>query len=347
MVRRRKNESFQNLKDRIKLRIDSWSNKYLSKGGKEVFIKAILQAIPTYTMACFQLPKTLCDEMEGIIVKFWWQQGRGKNGIHWCTWKNFYRLKENRGLGFQNLSHFNIALLAKQGWRLICYLNSLLAKVLKEKYYPQSNFLEARLGKLPFLTWKSIWAANGLLQDELCWRVGNGRDIFIWNDCWIPGIDTINRQDRTDNEELELVSDLIDCLSRKWKTELICSTFNEEVAHKILQIPISGTSHADFQVWKGEQSGEFSVRSAYKLLQNSLLDPRSYLIQAKSKKFYSKLWSSQLLTKVAITIWRIFWNYMPTFVNLRCKRVLTNVRCLSCSSGDEDCSHIFNTILQI
>lgn len=73
-------------------------------------------------------------------------KGKRKKGIHWCTWKNLCSLKENRGLGFQNLSQFNITLLAKQGWQLTIYPNSLLAKVLKEKYYPQSNFLEARLG---------------------------------------------------------------------------------------------------------------------------------------------------------------------------------------------------------
>ncbi|KAG8480642.1 hypothetical protein CXB51_025232 [Gossypium anomalum] len=177
MVGRRKKESFQNLKDRIKLRIDNCSNKYLSQGGKEVFIKAILQAIPTYTMACFLFPKTLCDDIEGIIAKFWWQKRRGKKGIHWCTRKNLYSLKENKGFGFQNLSQFNIALLAKQGWRLIIYPNSLLAK-------------------------KSIWVSKGLLQDGLCWKLGNGRDIFIWNDCWILRINTINRQSRTNNEEL-------------------------------------------------------------------------------------------------------------------------------------------------
>ncbi|KAA3489556.1 reverse transcriptase [Gossypium australe] len=128
MVGRKKRESFQNLKDRLKKRIDNWSEK-------EVFIKAILQSISTYTMACFLLPKSLCAELESIIANIWWQKGR-----------------ENGGLGFRNISQFNIALLAKQGWRLINHPNSLLARVLKAKYYPLS------------LTWKSVWAAKGLLQ---------------------------------------------------------------------------------------------------------------------------------------------------------------------------------------
>ncbi|KAH1114010.1 hypothetical protein J1N35_007388 [Gossypium stocksii] len=52
-------------------------------GGKEAFIKAILQAIPTYTMACFLLPKVLCNELESFVARFLWQKGHGKMGIDW------------------------------------------------------------------------------------------------------------------------------------------------------------------------------------------------------------------------------------------------------------------------
>ena len=44
--------------------------RLLSQGGKEIFIKAVLQVIPTYSMACFLLPKTQYEEMEGIVAKF-------------------------------------------------------------------------------------------------------------------------------------------------------------------------------------------------------------------------------------------------------------------------------------
>ncbi|KAA3467612.1 reverse transcriptase [Gossypium australe] len=75
VVGRRKKESFQNLKDRVYLRIERWSTRLLSQGGKEVFIKSVLQAIPTYAMSCFLLPKSLCGELENIFANFWWQKG--------------------------------------------------------------------------------------------------------------------------------------------------------------------------------------------------------------------------------------------------------------------------------
>ncbi|KAA3460674.1 reverse transcriptase [Gossypium australe] len=130
------------------MRIDHQSTRHLSQGGKEVFIKSILQAIPTYTIACFLLPMALCVEIENIIAKFWWQKGH-ENGVYTGVRGETY---ENGGLGFRNISQFNIAMLAKQGWRLITYPNSLLAIVLKAKYYPHSDFFNAQLGNLPSLT---------------------------------------------------------------------------------------------------------------------------------------------------------------------------------------------------
>ena len=60
-----------------------WKEKLLSQAGREVSIKAVIQAISTYTMSCFKLPKGLIKELEVMIHKFWWGYSGGSRKTHW------------------------------------------------------------------------------------------------------------------------------------------------------------------------------------------------------------------------------------------------------------------------
>lgn len=100
VVRHNKKALFPGLKDRMQKRVDGWSARLLSQGGKEVFIKSVLQAIPSFAISCFVFPRTVCDDLERIIAKCWWQKGKGQTGLHWCEWKTMCELKENGGLRF-------------------------------------------------------------------------------------------------------------------------------------------------------------------------------------------------------------------------------------------------------
>jgi hypothetical protein len=53
MISRDCNATFASIKDRVWHKINSWSGKCLSKAGREVMIKSILQAIPSYVMSIF------------------------------------------------------------------------------------------------------------------------------------------------------------------------------------------------------------------------------------------------------------------------------------------------------
>ncbi|KAA3467625.1 reverse transcriptase [Gossypium australe] len=339
VVGRRKKESFQNLIDRIMLKIDGWSTRLLSQGGKEVFIKSVLQSIPTYAMSCFLLPKVLCEKIDRKITNYWWQKGKGKRGIHWCQWKHLCRSKEEGGLGFRNMAQFNIALLAKQGWRLLTYLDSLVAQVFKAKYYPHGDFLHSRLGSSGSYVWRSLWSSRAILEKGIFWRVGTGRDISVTNDAWIPNCSIVNLATDDPLVHIDKVSDLIISHDRKWDRDLIENTFPAEIAEQIIRIPLALEPHEDLRVWRGELSGDFSVRSAYKLLQQ--FEPTVYALQTSYKEFYKKLWRIDLPLKVKLLIWKISWNYLPTKVNLACRRVTSNTLCPRCGQSAEDMNHLF------
>jgi hypothetical protein len=76
---RSKKRIFEYLKERVWKRLQGWKEKLLSKAGKEVLIEAVVQAIPSYAMSCFDLTRTPCDEIINMVGRFWWaQQEKGK-----------------------------------------------------------------------------------------------------------------------------------------------------------------------------------------------------------------------------------------------------------------------------
>ncbi|KAG8491572.1 hypothetical protein CXB51_014850 [Gossypium anomalum] len=80
------------------------------------------EEIPIYAMSCFLLSLSLCKELEAIM------------GISLVLWKALSIPKEEGGTGFQDLVKFNIALLAKQWWRLMENPGSLTTRFLRAKY---------------------------------------------------------------------------------------------------------------------------------------------------------------------------------------------------------------------
>ena len=66
-------------------------------------------------------------------------------------------------MGFTDLKTFNLALLAKQGWRLQTNSSSLFHRVYKAKYFPMCDFLEADMGHQPSYAWRSLMAMDGAM----------------------------------------------------------------------------------------------------------------------------------------------------------------------------------------
>ena len=52
-----------------------------SKVGKEILIKAVALAIPTYIMSCFKLPNSLCEDFTSMIRNFLWGQRQEEKKI--------------------------------------------------------------------------------------------------------------------------------------------------------------------------------------------------------------------------------------------------------------------------
>ena len=208
--------------------------------GKEILIKAVAQAIPTYTMGCFLLPQSLCEEIESMMRNFWWGQRQQETKICWVSWKTMCKQKASDGMGFRNLQAFNKALLAKQLWRILQNPNTLVARVLKARYFPTREILNANIGNYPSYSWRSIHSSLEVIRKGTRWRVGNGKLIHIWDDKWLPTPSTYKAISPPNNTpQYSMVSFLIDPTTRWWRVSTIRAAFLPFEAETILKIPLS------------------------------------------------------------------------------------------------------------
>lgn len=129
-------------------------------------------------------------------------------------------------MGFRDLRSFNLAMLGKQIWRIIHYPHSLLSRVLKAKYFPECDVLEASPKSNGSFTWKSMFAAMSLVKEGLRWRIGSGEGVRIWEDNWLPR-DYNLRPITPDLYELGdiTVSNLLNTSLGTWDNSLIQTLF--------------------------------------------------------------------------------------------------------------------------
>lgn len=102
------------------------------------------------------------------------------------AWEKLCKSKVEGGMGFRNLEAFNLALLAKQAWRLMNGSNSIFFRVFKAKYFPSGSIMTARLSSNPSYVWRSIWAGISVRRRGVRWRIGDGKGTTLVGDPWIP-----------------------------------------------------------------------------------------------------------------------------------------------------------------
>ena len=151
---------FAYIKDKVWRRLCGWNRKLLSCSGKEILLKAIAQAIPSFVMIVFLLPTSLCTELERMMNSFWWGRNQKERpGMNWAAWDRLCLPKSEGGLALKNLHH-HVSLIAKQAWHLLSRPQSLVARIFKAKYFPNGGVLEAKLGSSP----SYIWSIHGTLH---------------------------------------------------------------------------------------------------------------------------------------------------------------------------------------
>ncbi|XWS16692.1 hypothetical protein CRYUN_Cryun34aG0112800 [Craigia yunnanensis] len=196
-----------------------------------------------------------------MLASFWWGQKQDERKIHWASWLNLTSSKENREMGFKDLNLLNIALLAKQGWRML-------------------------------INPKAWW-------ERVLWQIMSGEDVDIWKDMWIK--DTgLACLENVELDFPKKASDLINRKMNAWQLETIEDYIFGDQLRDILAIPICKNSGKDRMVWPKSKDRAYTVKVGYHSLKNmegtdrQNKPSRSYVVE---DKVWKVIWKIPVLPK--------------------------------------------------
>ncbi|XP_074356116.1 uncharacterized protein LOC141695803 [Apium graveolens] len=339
LVGRSKKRVFSFVKEKVWKKIQGWKSKPISRAGKAILIRNVAQSIPSYCMSCFLLPKSLCQEIERMLNKFWWNSGStDRKGIHWLSWDAMSMSKPKGGLGFRSLYGFNVAMLGKLCWNFLHNPLSLVARLYKACYYPNDHLLKATAKPGASFIWTGILTAKNNLAEGFRWVLGDGVDINAYKDPWLRGNPDfkVNQNHRYESYSTS-VSSLFFAGAKVWDVVKVRDIFSEVDANSILKTKIPQNDVRDRIAWTKATNGHYSVKTGYHLWHERNVGT-SNVTQSSG---WGQIWKLSIPHKVKVLLWRVCRNNLPVRSRLSSKGVQLSLACPMCDSCDENVLHLF------
>jgi hypothetical protein len=88
--------------------------------------------------------------------------GAHNKGIHWFFWD-----KNDGGMGFKNLSVFNLAMSGKQSWCIWTSPDTLIVRLYKARYFPKCSFLDSLVLAITRLLSGGVFATPNLFSEQV------------------------------------------------------------------------------------------------------------------------------------------------------------------------------------
>ena len=129
---------------------------------------------------------------------------------------------------------------------------------------------------------------------------------------------------------------LINPATRSWGGEVIDHVFNPAEVEVIKAIPLSSSSQANTLIWPFNPSGQYSMKSGYRFLQENAKNSHAL---AQDSAFWKKVWSLEVPSKVKNFVWCVCREALPTRKNLQRRKITPDDLYDLCKARDEDCSH--------
>eukprot|EP00253_Pinus_taeda_P012119 PITA_12119 len=310
---------------KLEKRLTGWSFRFLSRAGRLVLIKSVLEATPVFWMALAWIPRHILGRLKHLCNRYLWNGNQDKRLFAWISWQKITMPKKWGGWGLKDLPAFARALAAKMGWALLTSQN-LWAHVIYHKYiWPQDIMERARLPSWSSKGCSSIWKALihslPLIRDNLVWRINDGTLGRIGMDPWI------NYQQRTDilSQAWKLAQQLD--LPPQWHQE-----WNEYI-NALTESHIRIKQGPDELIWCKADHGIYAPKYGYReLISHRIPDPLP--------SWWHNIWKLTAPPRTRLFFWCALGGIIPTGEYLTHRAIFGPTWCIFCKAASETTEHI-------
>ncbi|GJX11990.1 RNA-directed DNA polymerase, eukaryota [Tanacetum coccineum] len=337
-------QAWKEVVDKVKNRLSKWKMKALSIGGRLTLLKSVLGSIPIFHMSIFRVPLTVLQMLESLRGHFFNGHEIGSNKATWVKWEKVLTAKDKGGLGVASLYALNRGLLVKWFWRFYNQETSLWKNVIQAIHGRDGNVHSIKKSAV-HSCWTTIvkeirrLGVSGLnIFDFMKQKVGNGNIIKFWTDNWYHGgilKDIYPRLYALENrKDITVSSKLADPhLNTSFRRDIRGGCEMEQFQMLVdLVDSITLAPMEDRWVWNLEGSGEFSVAS----IRRKIDDSRLPTIGEKTR------WVKFVPIKINVFAWKVTVNALPTRYNLSRRGMdIQSLSCPMCDCGIESTDHVF------
>jgi len=347
ITHRDKDKAYDFIYQKFKSRLTLTKANTLNHAGRLTLIQSVFASIPIYYMANILFIKKFLANLTAIIRTFWWQgvqKDQNKKPIHYRSWDACCKPKKEGGLGIRKLELVNKGMLINTAWRFINEPETMVAKIIKAKYFPNASLwtASAHIPKSTF--WSSILSIRHHLETHVTIQFIDG-NTSIWNQPWSPFWkemhDRLNLE-QTDYEIPSTVSDLWLPNSKMWDENKIITLFGQQSMDALVQVPIIVGQGPDIICWKLTPNGLCSSKSAYNMLareEAARHPPPNTPLQVI--QILRHVWKDKLIQpRVKTFAWRLLRLALGT--GKRLHRIIHRIdeKCSRCGMVEDD-NHLF------
>eukprot|EP00253_Pinus_taeda_P029767 PITA_29767 len=317
-----KHSSWNNLLEKLEVRLLLWTHRALNMASRIVLIKAVLQSMPLYLFSILSAPKWVLKAIKQLQRNFLWGSKGPNRKWALVKWEKAC-LPKNAGTPWAAL------------WTAKYARNLPLEERIRMTEVSKGSII-----------WNSAIKHRDLIQKHSFWEVKDGCMARFWEDSWqqlpnlkdiIQGIrdqdinqhDTVNHFWRSHNAQEH----------REWKeanhilpssTEQIQLSLSAELQkRRILKLAGMDTLRLGY-----EEKGTFTTKEAYRIIIKDIII---------KDKLWDKIWNPPIWLKVSTFLWLLSHNRILTWDNLRKRNFIGPSICLNCKQDEESIIHLMQT----